>query len=98
MKTTTWLVRRSGFPFTTHGQPLGTVDAATRDAAKDAAELEYGGRVTVEPRRPTNEPLERAVAKAEAHQRAKERRGFGPARHQKRAPSTDHESSLETES
>lgn len=75
----TWLVRRSGFPFTTHGQPLGTVEAITRDAARALAEREHGGRVTVEPERPTTERLERAVAKL-VRARANPRRGAGMRR------------------
>lgn len=89
MKATTWLVRRSGFPFTTHGQPLGTVQAATRDKARELAELEYGGRVTVEPERPTNAPLERAMVKLAATQRATERRGYTGPRRRSRPLETD---------
>lgn len=53
-----WIVRRSGFPFTIPGDPIGSVQASDRDVARQLAVDVYGPKVTVEP--------ENALSPAEA--------------------------------
>jgi hypothetical protein len=47
--TKRWIVRSSGFPFATPGDPIGTVTADDRDVARRLAAEVYGPKVVVEP-------------------------------------------------
>lgn len=46
--TRRWIIRPSGFPFNTPGNPIGTVLAEDRREAIDLAEQVFGRQITVE--------------------------------------------------
>lgn len=52
--TNRWVVRPSGFPFNSPGQPIGSVVADERREAEQLAQQVFGRQVVVEPERETD--------------------------------------------
>lgn len=84
--TRRWIVRLSGFPFVAYGKQIGTVDAATKAGAEEAAKRAHPGKtITVHPATENSEKLERAIAKLAARRPREHRHFVRPRRRQKPA-------------
>ena len=77
MTLTTWIVRRSRFPFATPGEQLGTVEARSRKAALMLAKQQFAQPFTVEQQSArVNPELERVVDRAVKAATRRERGGY----------------------